>query len=134
MPYDTYVDVDYYTNDFKSNIIPKEKIKGELKSASRNIDTLTFNRIVEVGFENLTEFQQNIIKEVICSLADFKFENKDVLDSVFSSYSINGVSANLDNGGNIKVIKGVAIPKNLYGYLEQTGLTCRSFRWHHGLI
>ena len=39
-----------------------------------HIDTLTYNRIVGRDFENLTKFQQDIIKEVVCKLADFEYE------------------------------------------------------------
>ncbi len=124
-----YADSIYYKNQYKGTEISEDNLEKYLKSASRDIDTLTFNRIVESGMENLTEFQQNIIKDVVCKLADFKFSNKDLLESILNSYSINGVAMNFDKSWNIKIIKGVAIPKNLYSLLEQTGLTCRSFRW-----
>lgn len=39
----------------------------KLREASRHIDTLTFNRIVDAGFGSLTEFQREIVKEVCCS-------------------------------------------------------------------
>ncbi len=124
-----YVDEIYYKEQDKDLVIDDNSIEEYLKSASRDIDTLTFNRIVEIGLANLTEFQQNIVKEVVCELADFKFSNKDLLESIFSSYSINGVGMSFDKSWNIKIIKGIAIPKDLYSQLEQTGLTCRSFRW-----
>ncbi len=124
-----YVDSEYYKSLNKNTILKDEDIENYLKSASRDIDTLTFNRIVAIGFENLTKFQQDIIKEVVCKLADFKFSNKTLLNSILSSYSINGVNMNFDKSWNIKIIKGVAIPNDLYSHLEQTGLTCRSFRF-----
>lgn len=124
-----YVDINYYKNEFKGTEIKEEDIEKCLKSASQDIDTLTYNRIVEKGFDNLTEFQQNIIKDVICQLADFKYTNSDLLESILNSYSINGVNMSFEKSWNIKIIKGIAIPKNLYSFLEQTGLTCRSFRW-----
>ncbi len=123
-----YADVEYYKNQYNGVEI-KDNIEKHLESASRDIDTLTFNRIIEIKLENLTKFQQDIIKDVVCSLADFKFSNKDLLESIFNSYSINGVSMSFEKSWNVKIIKGVAIPKNLYSLLEQTGLTCRSFRW-----
>ena len=99
-----------------------------LKKASRHIDTLTFNRIQGIGFDNLTEFQKEIIKEVTCELANFEYENEDVITSVLSSYSINGVSMAFGDSWNVKVFKGVAIPTELYETLSQTSLCTLAFR------
>lgn len=123
-----YADSIYYKKEYEGSELD-DNCEQYLKEASRDIDTLTFNRIVEVGVENLTDFQQSIIKDVACKLADFKFSNKDLLESILNSYSINGVGMNFDKSWNVKIIKGVVIPKDLYSLLEQTGLTCRSFRW-----
>lgn len=123
-----YADSIYYKKEYEGSELD-DNCEQYLKEASRDIDTLTFNRIVEVGVENLTDFQQTIIKDVACKLADFKFSNKDLLESILNSYSINGVGMNFDKSWNVKIIKGVVIPKDLYSLLEQTGLTCRSFRW-----
>lgn len=124
-----YVDKCYYKNIYNGKIEIND-IDKSLKNASRDIDTLTFNRIVDIGFDNLTNFQKEIIKEVICEFADFKFENKELINSVLSNYSINGVSMGFNNNSwNIKIFKGIAIPKDLYNRLEQTGLTCRSFNY-----
>lgn len=124
-----YADITYYIDKYKGSELDADNNEKYLKSASQDIDTLTFNRIVECGFEKLTEFQQNIIKKVCCQFADFKFSNSDLLENFLNSYSINGVSMNFDKSWNIKIIRGVAIPKNVYELLEQTGLTCRSFRY-----
>ncbi len=123
-----YVDNDFYLSVYKGTILTGNEVEKNLKSASKDIDTLTFNRIVEKGFESLTEFQQNIIKEVICQFADFKFSNADLLENVLNSYSINGVSMSFNKSMNITVVNKVIIPTNLYSYLEQTGLTCRNLR------
>ncbi|MBS6601443.1 MAG: hypothetical protein KH333_10605, partial [Clostridium sp.] len=79
-------------------------------------------------FDNLTEFQKEIIKEVTCELANFEYENEDVITSVLSSYSINGVSMAFGDSWNIEVFKGVAIPTELYETLSQTGLCTLAFR------
>jgi hypothetical protein len=63
-------------------IEPRDVLEATLKAASRQIDTLTFNRIVRFGFDNLTEFQQEIIKECVCKQADFLYENADAIDSI----------------------------------------------------
>lgn len=96
-----------------------------LRQASRHIDTLTFNRIVERGFENLTDFQWEIVTEVTCRLARWEWENADLLDSPLSGYSINGVSAQFGTSEHVTSQDGVLIPRQLYGLLQQTGLCCR---------
>ena len=121
-----YVTVEEYKKNY--NDIPDDSIEKSLKKASRHIDTLTFNRIQGIGFDNLTEFQKEIIKEVTCELANFEYENEDVITSVLSSYSINGVSMAFGDSWNIKVLKGVAIPTELYETLSQTGLCTLTFR------
>lgn len=105
-------------------------LENALVTASRHIDTLTFNRILGVGgLENLTEFQQEIIKEVVCKQALFEYENADELDSVISGYSINGVSVKYGDSWNVKVENGIAISNSLYKLLEQTDLCCRLARF-----
>lgn len=96
-----------------------------LSKASRDIDTLTFNRIVERGLENLTDFQREIVTEVTCRLARWEWENADLLDSPLSGYSINGVSAQFGASEHVTAQDGVLIPRQLYGLLQQTGLCCR---------
>lgn len=124
--YTSYVTVEEYKKNY--NDIPDDSIEKSLKKASRHIDTLTFNRIQGIGFNNLTEFQKEIIKEVTCELANFEYENEDVITSVLSSYSINGVSMAFGDSWNIEVFKGVAIPTELYETLSQTGLCTLTFR------
>ena len=124
--YTPYATLEEYKKNYSD--IPDENIEKSLKKASRHIDTLTFNRIQGIGFDNLTEFQKEIIKEVCCELANFEYENEDVITSVLNSYSINGVSMSFGDSWNIKVLKGVAIPTELYETLSQTGLCTLSFR------
>ena len=106
----------------------EEDIEKYLISASRHIDSLTFNRIVAKGFENLTEFQQEIIKTVCFDMANFECENEDLINSVLQSYSINGVSMQFGSSWNIAVVNGVAIRRDTYNLLAQTGLTYRGIR------
>lgn len=110
--------------DYSGNI-PQELIERQLLTASRHIDTLTFNRIVG-KFDRLTEFQKGIVQEVCNDLASWEYENSELLNSVLKGYSINGVSAEF-GGSNFQVVNGVAISTALYETLKQTGLCCRRF-------
>ena len=91
------------------------------------MDTLTFNRI-RGHFDSLTDFQQAIITDVVIELADFIAENDDLLESIVSNYSINGVSMTFGESWNVKVINGVAIRTDIYNLLVQTGLCSRVVR------
>lgn len=99
-----------------------------LRQASRHIDSLTYNRIVAAGFGNLTQFQKDIIKEVCCRQAQFEMENEDAISSVLSSYSINGVSMQFGDSWNVFTEHGVAMRRDVYSLLQQTGLCCRLLR------
>ena len=108
--------------------VPEENLKSALHQASRHIDSLTYNRIVGRGFDNLTDFQKEVIREVICLQADFECENADEINTVLSSYSINGVSASFGSSWNVFMDKGVAMKRDIYALLCQTGLCCQLAR------
>lgn len=120
----SYATLDYYTNTYDGSIVPEERLGKALRQASRHIDSLTYNRIVGRGFFNLTEFQQEIIREVTCQQADFEVENEDEINTVLSSYSINGVSAQFGSSWNVFTDKGIAMKRDVYALLCQTGLCC----------
>jgi hypothetical protein len=126
--YQPYLTYDEYKAMGGTNLTSDNAIS-QLKKASRHIDTLTYNRILKYGFENLTDFQKDIIKDVTKVIADFYIENEEILTTVLKSYSINGVSMSLD-GFNVNVTfkNGVAIPASDYELLTQTGLTTANFR------
>lgn len=128
MAYEPYVSPDYYKNIYKGNTVPDESLETALKTASRHIDSLTYNRIVGRGISALTEFQQEIIQEVCCEMADFEYDNAELIDSVLQSYSINGVSMDFGNSWNVKVVSGIAVRSDTYQKLQQTGLCCPVLR------
>ena len=128
MSYEPYATPEYYTDTYGGTLILENDIGRALQIASRHIDSLTYNRIVGRGFSNLTQFQQDIIKDVVCQQADFETENADEINSVLSSYSINGVSAQFGSSWNVFTDKGVAMKRDLYALLCQTGLCCRLAR------
>ena len=128
MSYEAYVTPEHYLEKYGGSIVPKKELPKVLRQASRHIDSLTYNRIVGRGFSSLTQFQQGIIQDVVCQQADFETENADEINSILSSYSINGVSAQFGSSWNIFTDKGVALKRDLYALLCQTGLCCRLAR------
>lgn len=120
-----YADKEYYENVYGGTLIDEEQIEKQLTTAGRQIDTLTYCRIRGMGFENLTEFQKDQIRHVNCLLADFIYENKDELESMLSSYGINGVSMTFSNGINVTKVQNIIIRTDIYAELVKTGLCCR---------
>ena len=128
MSYIPYADITYYKNVYGGTDIPDEDIEKALRNASRHIDALTYNRVVGQGINALTEYQQDIVREVCCDLAEFEYENADVINSVLQSYSINGVSMNFGNSWNVNVENGIAVKRDIYEKLATTGLCSRTLR------
>ena len=121
-----YADYEYYSTEYKGTM-PEEEATKALKQAERHIDTLTYNRIKGFGFERLTAFQQGIIKECVCMMADFETANASMINSLINSYSINGASINFSGeSANCQIVNGIIVQKDVYAYLSQTGLTCLS--------
>lgn len=129
MAYTPYVTVEEYEGMGYESF---EGIEQSLLLASRHIDTLTFNRIIAIGFDKLTDFQKEIIKQVVSVQAMFEHENADEITNVLKGYSINGVTAQFGDGVGVQTLNGVTISRTNYKLLEQTGLCCRLARhlWH----
>lgn len=121
--FEPYVDEDFYKTKYLGKVT--KDLAQKIKQAQQHTDALTFNRIVGIGFENLTPFRQSVIKEVICQQVDFEDENRELLDSVLTSYSINGVSMNFGNNWNVMIQNGIAMKRSTFELLKQTGLTNR---------
>ena len=123
-----YANVEFYKNTYKGTLEDADAEKA-LIQASRHIDTLTFNRIVAIGFDNLTEYQQGIIKECECLMADWETENADYISNMLSSYSLNGASMSFTgNSASAVVANGVAVSRDIYSHLQKCGLCTRSLR------
>lgn len=116
-----YADKDYYINTFKGAKISESDIDNQLRRASDEIDSLTFNKIVGIGFENLTEFQKDKIKKSVCLHAEFKTCYGEYIDSPISSFSAGSTSVSF----NGEVINGITTSKEVINILKQTGLMCR---------
>lgn len=126
--YKPYADAAYYTDVYNGSLLSDADRERYLKQASRHIDSLTYNRIVGRGFSNLTAFQQDVIREVACQQADFEYENADEINTILSSYSLNGASVQFGSSWNVFTDKGVAMKRDVYALLSQTGLCCRLAR------
>ena len=128
MAYEPYVTSEYYQKEYGGSIVSEDDLIKALRQASRHVDSLTYNRIVGRGFSTLTDFQQDLIREVVCQQADFETENADEINTILQSYSINGVSAQFGSSWNVFTDKGVAMKRDVYAMLCQTGLCCRLAR------
>jgi hypothetical protein len=94
--------------------------------ASRQIDSLCFNRTTAIGWDNLTQFQRDIIEEVCELQATFIYDNEDLIKATLASYSINGVKqTSLTASWSIFTEHGICMERSTYAMLQQTGLTCR---------
>ena len=120
-----YVDKEYYLNIFKGNIIPDKDIEKYLELSQEKIDSITFNRIVAIGFNNLTEFQRDKISKAICYQADYIFQNgyNDENNRNISSYSVLDISASVDNSNDNKTIaQKLNMSEMAYDLVHKTGL------------
>ncbi len=120
-----YVDKKYYIDEFKGNKVPINEIEKYLRLAQEKIDSITFNRIVAIGFNNLTKFQQEKIKDAICYQAEYIYvngynneDNRDV-----SSYRVLDISVSVDNSNNDKTIaQRKSMSEMAYDCVHKTGL------------
>jgi hypothetical protein len=126
--YESYVSPEYYQKTYKGKTIPTEELPKALLLASRHVDSLTYNRIMGQGFTDLSPFQREVVQEVVCQQAEFEYENADEINTILQSYSINGVSAQFGSSWNVFTGKGVAMKRDVYALLSQTGLCCRLAR------
>lgn len=120
--YESYVTAEQYHQMYGDSSIPEQDIPAALRDASRHVDSLTYNRIVGQGFHNLTPWQQDVIREVVCRQARFEYENADVISTVLSGYSLNGVSMQFGQSWNVITQAGVAMQRDTYALLQQSGL------------
>ena len=122
-----YVDSNYYYNVYHGD--NDEEIDKYLKMASEKIDEVTLNRIVGIGFNNLTDFQKEKVKEAVCAQADYIYENGyDNDEGDVSSYSVLDITVNEKDNSDSESHKR-NMSSYAYSQIKKTGLTCRSFRW-----
>lgn len=90
-----YANEEYYTDTFEGTLIQEDDIVKYLKLAQEKIDDITFNRIVGIGFNNLTDFQKECVQKAVCYQAEYYYEN-GVNSLNVSSYSVLDISVNVD--------------------------------------
>lgn len=119
-----YATVSDFLKKYPNTPLQEREIAAALAESSTDVDSMTFNRIREVGFENLTEFQKEKVCEAVVLQANFRTENAELLQSPISSYSINGVSMSF-GGKNLVTCGDVLTTRSVTAALAQTGLMCR---------
>lgn len=117
-----YVDYNYYIDTYKGSLDEDAATK-LLEEASDQVDRLTYGRIRKKGFDNLTEYQQGLIKKAVCYQAEFINAYGEYLNMPLSGFSAGDISLSLnkDNQGP----GGIIADKKTLDYLAQTGLSSR---------
>ena len=59
-----YVTESYYISTYGGRTVPEEDLRSALHQASRHIDSLTYNRIVGRGFDNLTDSRKRSFRKL----------------------------------------------------------------------
>ena len=123
---EAFASLDDYVK-YGGRVIPPADTAQALLKASDDINALCFGR-ARAQWDTLTEYQKTAIKRTVCLHADWVAENADLLRSILSSYSINGVSMGFNGSTwNVYVQSGIAISHPVYSLLRTTGLTRRTF-------
>lgn len=121
-----YADLEYYVTEFSGEKLPDYEIEKFLEMAQAKIDSVTFNRINAIGFENLTPFQQEKVKQAVCYQAEYICESGyDSNDANIASYSVLDISVNMKSDGEKTAAKRANMSEIAYDLINQTGLTCR---------
>lgn len=130
-----YVDEDYYLSTFEGTKLEDvDELDKILMLAQEKIDSITFNRIVRIGIDNLTEFQRDKVKKAICYQAEYIYENgfnNEENKQEISSYSVLDINVSVkDKDTNEKTLaEKVNMSEIAYDLIHKTGLDCRSYRF-----
>lgn len=118
-----YADISYYLATYHGKVVnfPNE-IEKHLNLAEIKVDEATFNRIQGIGFDNLTEFQKEKIRQATCRQADYIYEN-GYDDVNIQSYSVLDISVSTKQSE--RDFEKVGMCPVAFALLRQTGLMCR---------
>ena len=131
-----YATNEYYSDTFKGNKLPLgvEERNRYLQEASEKIDSITFNRIVARGFDNLTQFQQEKVQMAVCYQAEYIYKNgynnEDKEDDI-TSYSVLDISVNVKDKSDSEKTQAEKeyMSEKAYDLINKTGLMTRGFRY-----
>lgn len=117
-----YVDEEYYSDTFEGTKIT-DGVERYLELAQEKIDSITYNRIVGIGFNNLTDFQKEKISKAICYQAEYIFENgfNNENNGNIVSYSVLDISVNVDANKKTQAQK-LNMSEIAYDLIHKTGL------------
>lgn len=123
-----YASVTYYRNKYNGEFAgTDEQLYILLETASMKIDSLTFNRIVEIGFDNLSCFQKELVEKACCYQADYiqvnGIENEN---AGFSGYSVLDIKITIDSSTPRAMAQKENASVMAYMLLQQTGLMCKA--------
>lgn len=126
-----YATSEYYLTSFKGKLLPSDEIDKYLQEATEKIDSITFNRIVGRGFDNLTEFQKEKVQKAVCYQAEYIFTNgfNDENKQDISSYSVLDISVNVNTDKQKTQAEKEYMSEKAYDLISKTGLTTRGFRY-----
>lgn len=121
-----YVDEKYYFETFDGTLLSDDELNKYLELAQEKIDSITYNRIIKVGFDNLTEFQKDKISKAICYQAEYIKENgyNSEDNRNVSSYSVLDISVSVDSSKQSMAEK-LSMSEIAYDYVHKTGLDSR---------
>lgn len=126
-----YATSEYYTDTFKGTLFLQEDVDRYLQEASEKIDSITFNRIVARGFDNLTKFQQEKVQKAVCYQAEYIFENgyNDEKKEDVASYSVLDISVNVKTDSEKTQAEKECMSEMAYDLINKTGLATKGFRY-----
>jgi hypothetical protein len=116
-PYATYLDYVDFGGEGEQSEIEKQ-----LSEASLQIDKACYGRVKGLGFENLTEWQQEMVKRAVCSQVDFIVEYGDFIDSPIAGYSAGSTSVSFKAGS---LQNGIVVSNKAKICLTNAGLISR---------
>jgi len=119
-----YADVTYYTSEQHAGAMSDiGRIKENLFLASRDVDRLTFGRIKKIGFDNLTEEQQELVKKACCYQADY-LSSDESAEADIASYSAGNISISYKTDAKTAAQRE-KVSETAYKLLSETGLMHR---------
>lgn len=119
-----YATKDDFFGIYPDTELSENQIRCALAAASVDVDSLTFNRITACGFDNLTDFQKEVVRTAVCRQAHFRVQNEELFGGSIASYSLNGASVTLDKSRLIAQ-GGAVTESDVFSVLSQSGLCCR---------